>query len=215
MRIMLVRHGETPWNAEGRYQGHKDIPLSSVGEAQAKALGQRLAQITITHALASPLTRAQRTARLALGAQREGLLKTDEDLSELNHGDWEGCLASDLRDQDPERLAAWYAEPHTVVMPGGGESLHHLQERSWRAFAKAVQGLAEQDLLLVVAHDAVNRVILSHILGLPLSQFWRFRQAPTTINLLEGPALDHLYIVRLNDCTHHTALFGEAHHRAL
>ncbi len=69
--------------------------------------------------------------------------------------------------------------------------------------------------LLIVAHDAVNRVLLCRLLGLPLQRLWSFRQAPTTLNLLEGPDVDHLEVVRLNDCTHHTPLFGEAVHRAL
>lgn len=59
MRILLARHGETPWNAEGRYQGQIDIPLSPIGEAQAQALGARLASVDITRAVASPLSRAQ------------------------------------------------------------------------------------------------------------------------------------------------------------
>jgi len=58
-------------------------------------------------------------------------------------------------------------------------------------------------------------VILCRILGIPFSRLWSFRQAPTTLNLLEGVDVDHLDVVRLNDCAHHTALFGEAVHRAL
>ena len=83
------------------------------------------------------------------------------------------------------------------------------------AFAAACEGLGEADTLLVVAHDAVNRVILCRILGLPLARLWSFRQAPTTLNLLEGQHVDALEVVRLNDCQHHTPLFGEAVHRAL
>ena len=60
MRILLARHGETPWNAEGRYQGQIDIPLSPVGEAQAKALGERLVNVDITRAVASPLVRTMK-----------------------------------------------------------------------------------------------------------------------------------------------------------
>jgi probable phosphoglycerate mutase len=71
------------------------------------------------------------------------------------------------------------------------------------------------DTVLVVAHDAVNRVLLCHVLGIPLARLWAFRQAPTTLNLLEGADIDHLDVVRLNDCSHHTPLFGEAVHRAL
>ena len=213
MRILLARHGETAWNAEGRYQGQEDIALSPVGEAQARALGDRLRDVPIARAVASPLARARRTAELALGPEREELLTTDAGLMEIAHGDWEGLLASEIRASDPDRLQAWRDAPHTVLMPQG-ESLQHVLDRAWPALQRACEGLGE-GTLLVVAHDAVNRVLLCHILGLPLQQLWRFRQAPTTLNLLEGPDVDHLEVVRLNDCAHHTAFFGEAVHRAL
>ncbi len=214
MRILLARHGETPWNAEGRYQGQIDIPLSPVGEAQATALGERLAAVQIARAVASPLSRAQRTAQLALGATRADTLLTEPDLQEIAHGEWEGLLASEIHDKDPSRLRAWREEPDTVLMPGG-ESLRQVLERSWRGLARAAEGLGDQDTLLVVAHDAVNRVILCRVLGLPISRLWSFRQAPTTLNLLEGPDIEQLEVVRLNDCAHHTPFFGEARHRAL
>lgn len=213
MRILLARHGETPWNAEGRYQGQEDIPLSPVGEGQARALGERLREVTITRAVASPLRRARHTAELALG-QRDLPLTLDPGLMEIAHGTWEGLLASEIREADPERLRQWREAPHEVLMPQG-ESLQHVLDRAWPAFARATEGLGNDDTLLVVAHDAVNRVLLCRILGIPLAQLWGFRQAPTTINLLEGPDVDHLEVVRLNDCSHHTALFGEAVHRAL
>ncbi|QGJ67473.1 histidine phosphatase family protein [Xanthomonas oryzae pv. oryzae] len=213
MRILLARHGETPWNAEGRYQGQIDIPLSPVGEGQARALGERL-HAQIDRAVASPLSRAQATAKAALGASREALLQTDADLQEIAHGEWEGLLASEINDKDPARLRAWREEPDTVLMPGG-ESLRQVLDRSWRGLVRAADGLGADDTLLVVAHDAVNRVILCNILGLPLCKLWSFRQAPTTLNLLEGDDVEHLEVVRLNDCAHHTPFFGEAKHRAL
>ncbi len=214
MRILLARHGETPWNAEGRYQGQIDIPLSPVGEAQARALGERLKDMRIDRAVASPLSRAQATAKFALGPERENLLLTEPDLQEIAHGEWEGLLASEIQDKDPARLRAWREEPDTVLMPGG-ESLRQVLDRSWRGLAAAMTGLGEEDTLLVVAHDAVNRVILCRILGLPIGKLWTFRQAPTTLNLLEGATPDTLEVVRLNDCAHHTPFFGEARHRAL
>ena len=214
MRILLARHGETPWNAEGRYQGQIDIPLSPVGEGQANALGQRLKDVRIDRAVASPLSRAQLTARLALGDARADMLQTDADLQEIAHGEWEGLLASEIQQKDPARLLAWREEPENVLMPGG-ESLRQVLDRSWRGLARATEGLGEDDTLLLVAHDAVNRVLLCRILGLPIGKLWTFRQAPTTLNLLEGPDVDHLEIVRLNDCAHHTPFFGAARHRAL
>lgn len=214
MRILLARHGETPWNAEGRYQGQEDIALSPVGQAQAAALGQRLREVRIDRAVASPLSRARRTAELALGDARASMLAFDEGLKEIAHGTWEGLLASEIHARDPERLRAWREAPHEVLMPQG-ESLQHVFDRAWPAFARAAEGLGDADTLLVVAHDAVNRVLLCHVLGIPFARLWGFRQAPTTLNLLEGPDVARLEVVRLNDCTHHTPLFGEAVHRAL
>ncbi|KAF1686382.1 histidine phosphatase family protein [Pseudoxanthomonas taiwanensis] len=214
MRILLARHGETPWNTEGRYQGQIDIPLSPVGEAQARALGERLRGVPITRAVASPLSRARRTAELALGEDRAGMLALDPDIQEIAHGEGEGLLAAEIAEKDPARLRAWREEPDTVLMPGG-ESLRQVLERSWRGLQRATEGLGEADTLLMVAHDAVNRVLLCRVLGLPIGRLWTFRQAPTTLNLLEGPRVDRLEVVRLNDCAHHTPFFGEARHRAL
>ncbi|GAA3920743.1 histidine phosphatase family protein [Luteimonas lutimaris] len=214
MKILLARHGETPWNAEGRYQGQEDIALSPVGEAQARALGERLREVRIDRAVASPLSRARRTAALALGEARAGMLALDPGLMEIAHGTWEGLLAADIHERDPARLAAWRDAPHEVLMPEG-ESLQHVVDRAWPALARAVDGLGVDDTVLIVAHDAVNRVLLCRVLGIPLARLWTFRQAPTTLNLLEGRDVDHLDVVRLNDCAHHTPFFGEAVHRAL
>ncbi|KGQ19446.1 Phosphoglycerate mutase [Lysobacter dokdonensis DS-58] len=214
MKILLARHGETAWNAEGRYQGQEDIPLSGVGEAQARSLGDRLRHVHIDRAVASPLKRALRTAELALGEDRLAKLTTDAGLMEIAHGTWEGLLAAEIRERDPDRLHAWRHAPHEVLMPEG-ESLQHVIDRAWPALQRATEGLGKDETLLVVAHDAVNRVLLCKVMGLPLSRLWTFRQAPTTLNLLEGDDVETLDVVRMNDATHHTALFGEAVHRAL
>jgi len=213
MRILLCRHGETPWNAEGRYQGQIDIALSPTGEGQARALGERLRDQPITRAVSSPLSRAFRTAELALGSRAE-MLSTDEGLLEIAHGAWEGLLASEIAQEDGPRLRAWREAPESVQMPGG-ESLQQVLDRAWPAFERACAGLGDEETLLLVAHDAVNRVLLCRILGLPLSRVWSFRQAPATLNLLEGPAPDRMEVVRLNDAAHVAGLFGEAVHRAL
>lgn len=213
MKLLLARHGETAWNAEGRYQGQSDIPLSPVGEGQARALGERLRAVPISRAVASPLGRARQTAEFALG-DRRGMLTTDAGLMEIAHGTWEGLLAHEIGASHPELLKAWRETPHEVLMPEG-ESLQHVFDRAWPALVRACEGLGVEDTLLVVAHDAVNRVLLCHVLGIPLARLWSFRQAPTTLNLLEGPDVDRLEVVRLNDCSHHTPLFGEAVHRAL
>lgn len=214
MRILLARHGETSWNVEGRHQGQGfDIPLSEVGQAQALALGKRLEGVLLTRAVASPLLRARRTAELALG-DRAGMLRLDPGFMEIAHGVWEGRLASEIQAEYPEIRRAWREAPHTVTLPGG-ESLQRVEERAWPSFREACRGLGPEDVLLVVAHDGVNRVLLCRILGLPLSRVWAFRQAPTCLNLLEGDDPERLAVVRLNDATHLAPLFGEVVHRKL
>jgi len=214
MKIILARHGETPWNAAGRYQGQIDIALSEIGEAQARKLGQRLHDVLITRAVSSQLSRARSTAEFALGEERKAQLSIDPRFQEIAHGEWEGLFAHEIAERDPVTFKAWRDAPQTVQMPGG-ESLQQVLDRAWQGLTAACEGLQADDTLLVVAHDAVNRVLLCKVLGLGLDRLWQFRQAPTTLNLLEGDSVDNLAVVRLNDCQHHTALFGEALHRAL
>ena len=69
--------------------------------------------------------------------------------------------------------------------------------------------------MLIVAHDAVNRVLLCRVLGLPLERVWSFRQAPATLNVLAGPDVQRLQVVRLNDADHVAPLLREAVHKAV
>jgi phosphoserine phosphatase len=215
MNIILCRHGETPWNKEGRYQGHTDIPLSADGEAQAQALGRRLANMQIDRAVASPLSRARRTAELGLGT-RAAILSTDPDLIEISHGEWEGLLSTEIEAAHPEMLARWRSDPDADVAAGpGAETLAQVTLRAWSALQRATVNLEKDQTLLLVAHDAVNRALLCKIMGLPLSRVWSFQQTPATINALRGDDVNHLQVLRLNDASHHAALFAGAAHKAL
>lgn len=214
MRILLARHGETAWNVEGRHQGQSfDIPLSEAGRAQAQALAGRFRGEPVARAVASPLLRARQTAEIALG-DRAAMLGFDLGFMEISHGEWEGRLASEIRETHPELQRAWRERPETVRFPGG-ESLQDVQDRAWAAFLRATEGLGEDETLLLVSHDGVNRALICRVLGLPLSRVWSFRQAPTGLNLLEGPHPDRMALLRLNDASHLNPLFGEVVHRKL
>jgi probable phosphoglycerate mutase len=214
MRIILARHGETDWNVDGRYQGRTfDIPLSVSGNAQARAMASRLALVPLVRITSSPLLRARQTAEMAL-VRGTTDLQTDINLMEIGHGEWEGRLVSEIREEYAETCRAWRETPHLVTLPGG-ESFQDVMDRAWPAFCQACEGLGEEDTALIVSHDGVNRAILCRVLGLPLERVWSFRQAPTCLNLLEGPDPEHLAVVRLNDAAHLTPLFGEVVHRRL
>jgi len=215
MNVLLVRHGETNWNREGRYQGRTDIPLSEDGEAQVRALGARLAHVPIARAISSPLSRARRTAEAIL-AGRTTPLELDDGLLEISHGEWEGQLASDLELSHAEMFGTWRTNPDRHVPAGpGAETLGDVEERAWPVLLKLCSGLGPNETGLIAAHDAVNRALLCRVLGLPLSRVWMFRQAPATLNVLSGPSFAELQIVRLNDSEHASPLLSEALHRAL
>ncbi|MGE0867747.1 MAG: histidine phosphatase family protein [Kofleriaceae bacterium] len=215
MNILLVRHGETAWNREGRYQGRTDIPLSTDGEAQVRALARRLADVPIAIAVASPLTRARRTAE-AIIEGRARSLEIEPGLIEISHGQWEGKLASDVELSHVEMFGAWKRRPDRDVPAGpDAESLGDVEVRAWPVLANVCARLGEDDCALIAAHDAVNRVLLCRVLGLPLTRVWMFRQAPATLNVLSGPSLDELQLVRLNDSEHVGPLLGGSEHRAL
>ena len=126
-------------------------------------------------------------------------------------GDDEQALAARVLEREHPLLVASVA-----AIADGSITLDEHDQVRWNDHALTTPlQLGADDTLLVVAHDAVNRVLLCHVLGIPFARLWSFRQAPTTLNLLEGPDADRLEVVRLNDCSHHTPLFGEAVHRAL
>jgi probable phosphoglycerate mutase len=214
MRILLARHGETQWNVEGRCQGQGfDIALSGTGRDQALRLGVRLAGQPLARAVASPLLRARQTAELALG-DRAGMLALDPGLMEISHGRWEGLDQAEIRAAYPDLHRAWRETPDRVQLPGG-ESLRQVEDRAWPALRSACAGLGAEDVVLIVTHDAVNRTLLCRILGLPLARVWAFRQAATCLNLLEGPDMEQLQVVRVNDASHLAPLFGEGVHRRI
>jgi phosphoserine phosphatase len=216
MNILLVRHGETAWNREGRYQGRTDIPLSPDGERQVRALGERLHEVPIAVAIASPLSRARNTAEAILAGRTTPTLELDVGLLEISHGQWEGMLASEVELAHAEMFGVWRTSPGRNSPAGpGAETLGDVEARAWAVLVGACARLGADDTLLITAHDAVNRVILCRVLGLPLERVWRFRQAPAALNVLSGPSLDDLQIVRLNDSEHSQPMLSTAQHRAL
>lgn len=216
MNILLVRHGETAWNREGRYQGRTDIPLSETGQTQVAALGKRLANLPIKIAYASPLSRAKNTAEAILAGRVNTPLWLDEGLLEISHGEWEGQLASDVERSHAEMFGVWRTSPgrHSPAGPQA-ETLGDVEARAWSVLAKLCGQLGPDDTGLIAAHDAVNRVLLCRVLGLPLERVWSFRQAPASLNVLAGPSLAELQVVRLNDSEHVAPLLQEAKHRAV
>jgi probable phosphoglycerate mutase len=184
MRFFIVRHGETLWNTEGRFQGQRDTELNERGIAQSKRLAEYLAGHAFDAVVSSPLKRASFAAEQI--ASRCGVKSVEiiPGFTEINHGDWEGLLSSEVSVRWPKLTEMWHTEPHTVTMPGaGGESLDSVQIRAASA-ADELAGRYSGDVCLA-AHDAVIKTLLCRFLNAPLSSFWSFQIANCGLSIVE------------------------------
>lgn len=130
-RLILIRHGETDWNVEGRYQGQADPPLNAQGLDQAHLLAEALADVELQVLYSSTLGRARQTAQVL--TETLGLtLHLEPRLMEIHQGDWQGRLRADIGARYPDLFRRWETEPWDVTPPGG-EHLRQVQARVYAA----------------------------------------------------------------------------------
>ncbi|MEA2316336.1 MAG: 2,3-bisphosphoglycerate-dependent phosphoglycerate mutase [Solirubrobacteraceae bacterium] len=156
--IHLARHGQTAYNAEGRFQGHLPVPLDDTGREQAAVLAEAAAQVTLRSLWCSPLERARETA--AIVAARVGLTpREDARFAETDTGDWTGRSFAEVQAEDPEGFGRFEVSDPAFRYPGG--------ESFAEQAARVQDGLealrAKPDLLpaLVVCHRGVIRLALA------------------------------------------------------
>ena len=185
-RLLLVRHGETDWNRQGRFQGQIDIPLNAHGLAQAEAARAFLAAVPIQRAYTSSMARPRQTAEAILASHPGVPLTSSRGLMEIGHGLWEGCLESEIAAGWPQLLADWKRAPQTVQMPEG-ETIQQVWDRSLTTWNRIVAGLDAEETALVVAHDAVNKTILCALLGLSPADIWAVKQGNGGVTVIDYP----------------------------
>jgi len=198
IRLILVRHGQTAWNAQARYQGQADVPLDNVGQGQAKALGRRFTDEAIDVVYASDLQRARMTAQ-SIGASHDLPVLADPRLREMDFGAWDGLTYEQIQARDAEALAAWQSDP-LRISPPGGETLAQVAARAGSVLDDVVR-IHQKQTVLLVSHGGLLRLLLSLAMGLDPQALWRFRLDIASISEL------HLYpgdavLVGLNDRHH-------------
>lgn len=157
--LVFLRHGETDWNAQGRYQGQTDILLNNTGRQQAREAAHRWGHTEFDAAIVSPLVRANETARIILGDRQLDLV-TVEDVQETHGGDWEGLLFTDIAERWPDEHAA-FRLPEIDSGPVGGETPRQSGNRTAQAI---LQTLENANVLLVISHGNTLRAA-AHLLS--------------------------------------------------
>jgi len=201
MKIYLVRHGQTAWNAAGRWQGATDIPLDEVGQNQAQRLAEKMATYNLNAIYSSPLQRAAATAQGV--ADRSSLpINFRQDLEEIRLGEWEGHTAQEIMSKHPHNYDKWENYPQEKFDPNI-ETHYELQQRAWKAFDEICQ--AETGNTLIVTHGAWINRLLCKLTDTPLQYRMDFPVANvgiTTIECIKDHDTRNYDVITHNDTSH-------------
>ncbi|MBV7295809.1 histidine phosphatase family protein [Corynebacterium sp. TAE3-ERU12] len=200
-RLVLLRHGQTPMSVDRRYSGSRsDVALTDLGTQQAQRAAADLARSGWDFAgiVCSPLLRTRQTAEFA--AEALGLsLEIDDDLRELDFGDWEGMTFAEARERDPEQHAAWMADPeHTTP---GGESFAALDARVRAARERICERYAGRDVL-VVSHVSPIKATLRQAMGSGYEVFTRMFLDLASVSVAEFYPEGRTSVTLVNSTAH-------------
>lgn len=188
MKVYLVRHGQTDWNAARRIQGDTDIPLNERGRAVARATAEGMRDIPVDVMFSSPLIRAYETAQIL--AEGRGIeIRRDLRLREICFGEYEGFLLEEIKAREDICVHNFFRDPANYVPDRGAESIEALYARAGAFLRDEVLPREKTcDTMMIVAHGALNRAFLSCVQGASKAEFWGGTRKPSrncAVNLLE------------------------------
>ena len=197
LHLLLVRHGETEWNAQRRYQGQSDMPLSEFGKRQAELVTKRLAGRAIDAVYASDLKRAWQTAQ-AIVAQNGLDVFSEPRLRELKFGVLEGLTFEEAEIQYPRMIAAWIEDFNNT--PEGAETIDQFNARIVSLLGD-LKDKHDEQVVLLVAHGGPLSEILRVVLGLSSERRWYIEMENASLSEILI-AEDYVALNRLNDTCH-------------
>lgn len=199
-RLFLVRHGQTPWNAERRYQGITDIPLSEEGIRQARLLAEEFKNTHIDVIYSSPLQRAYDTAKEIAKIKNMDII-VENSFIEIDYGHWEGKTIQELSEMhgDYHLKVLKHAGDDRYPFPGEGSFKNALN----RIIPDLDRIMKEDEgkSVMIVAHGGILKLITIYLLGLDVGFYPRFWMDNTGINIFDE-RFGELTLIRLNDKTH-------------
>ena len=197
MQVLLVRHGATDWNLQGRCQGATDLDLNEVGVRQAERIASSLSQETVHGVYSSNLKRAQQTARLISLHHRLPVL-IENDIRELDHGQLEGLTFSEIKENYPQFIQKWRTEPAEIQVPGG-ERLMDVARRAWNGLNRIVERHTPDETIVVVSHNFPILGIICEITRTQLNNYRTFHLDPCGITRLSRNGVDRWQISHINN----------------
>jgi broad specificity phosphatase PhoE len=175
-RFCLIRHGQTDWNVEGRYQGQADAPLNEVGRAQALALGKKILDQSFAAIYSSDLSRASETAQI-IASFLHLPVSLDPRLREINQGEWEGKHISEIRTRYAQMWKKHRNDPDNA-RPPGGETITEVAQRMFSALNE-LSDVYPEGLVLVVSHGLSLATVICRSQGLPVERAYEIIPANT------------------------------------
>lgn len=193
--VILVRHGENDWVKKQRLAGWiPNVHLNQNGRRQAEQVGRRLADLPIKGVYSSPVARCMETAEYIAGAHGLELVVL-EDVGEVRYGDWEGKKIKKLAKKKLWHVVQHY--PSRIRFPKG-EALREVQFRAIQALEQ-LSSQHENEMIVVVSHADVIKLVLAHYLGVHIDLFQRIAVSPGSISALALPANGIVRVLRVND----------------
>jgi probable phosphoglycerate mutase len=180
--VYLIRHGKIQQeDNQRRYIGQIDLPLTAEGIRQAQSLQRRFENADISALYCSDLSRSIATAKMITGSRNVQIV-VREDLREICMGEWEGCTFGDIGRRFPNEFKARGGDIVSYRVPGG-ESFADCSERVVAAFEDIVASSSGN--LVVIGHAGVNRLLLCHMLGMPIANLFRIGQDYGCLNVIQ------------------------------
>lgn len=167
--LILIRHGETEWNIEGRYTGQSDIPLNARGFKQAQSLAQNLRAEPINAIYSSDLLRARQTAE-PLRAGTDIPLHLDKRLREIHQGEWEGLHFDEIRTRYRQAWERRKKQPLDVAPPGG-ETVGQVRQRVLEA-SRDILARYPSDHVAIISHGLPLAILRIQVASLPIETVW-------------------------------------------
>lgn len=206
VKFFLIRHGQTLWNEQGRYQGNHDISLTGLGIRQAKSAAKYLSRVKLSNIYSSPLKRAADTANI-IGKSKDLRVIVREGLKEIYFGKWEGMKFNDINTEFHDDYQKWLKDPYNNC-PTGGECFKEVQERVLAEIDNMIKENEDKSSVAVITHGGIIYSLLVNWLQIPLSRWRSIIQRQGAINIV---VIDKgfPYISAINYTGHFSPIYDE------